>query len=333
MMQEGYRSLAQRTLDAFYSLRSSIPRQMPEVERELNQYKQILEMVTLTGNIKEGGNTTRGNLNFMIDCFEQFIPAQLKPSNHELALAFATSAIRAYFGITSMEELLEKAQISKINVSSGMGGISLMGQMGDKTPQRVFFINYDPQMPAYSAIINIHELKHGLQPELEQTYQVLFGLSDIGGYSNFTNSFGRSPTLKKMMMDIAMESHQLNFLDTKEARTVAKIAGVDMDALDSFLKENIPVMDFLSCYQEGDAYLAQTDIIKAMPDLQGRGVYLQLYELFSLTDALIAPFQKPKEKVYEVGIGMVEYFRNNPSEAVELKKSRVFYEEVSKRLN
>ena len=114
-------------------------------------------------------------------------------------------------------------------------------------------------------------------------------------------------------------------------RRIEKLAYA-MNTFNDYLRKNIPKMDFLTCYTEGDAYLTQTDIIKSMPDLQSRGVYLQAYELLSLTDALIAPFQKPKERVYEIGIGMVEYFRNNPTLTESLKNLVTFHQQVSEKL-
>jgi len=332
MIQEGYKSLAKRTLGVCDSFIPTLPRQMPEVQREFETYRQILEQISQTGDVKERGDTANKNFHNMIGLFEQAIPIGLKPQNPTMAIAFATSAIRAYDRISSLEELLKRTNISELNISPDGGGIALTDSGEGGNPKRVLFVQYNPVMPAHSAIINIHEFRHGLQPEMQQIYDTLFGLLDIKGFPALMKSVYKIPELEQKMSAIAIATHQLHFLDLEEVKEVAKRVGVDMSKFNEYLRENIPKMDFLACYSEGDAYLTQTDIIKSMPDFQGIGVHLQAYELLSLTDALVAPFQIPKDKVYELGIGLVEYFRNNPSQTGDLKNSVTFHQQVSEKL-
>ncbi|MBW6451722.1 MAG: hypothetical protein K0B02_03255 [DPANN group archaeon] len=44
---------------------------------------------------------------------------------------------------------------------------------------------------------------------------------------------------------------------------------------------------------------------------------------------LLAPFQKPREKYYEVGIGLNQYLKNHPESVETLIASEAFYSNVS----
>ena len=114
MIQSGYKSLANRALNELSSFETTLPRQMPQVQKEFETYKRKLEQLSRSGDIYSLGNDTLSNFRIIIDIFDQSIPSRLKPQSPTAAVGMAISAVRAYEKISTIEELLSKTGILRV---------------------------------------------------------------------------------------------------------------------------------------------------------------------------------------------------------------------------
>lgn len=132
------------------------------------------------------------------------------------------------------------------------------------------------------------------------------------------------------MLKKVTEEHQLSYLLEPEVQTLAEQIGVDMKALNAYLKKNIPLFNFNYCFVEGDAFLRTVEMLKNPTLMQKAPNELKRYVLIALTYALVAPFSEPKPNIYEVGVGMVRYMRDNTGLEGQLKQSRSFHEGLTR---
>lgn len=188
----------------------------------------------------------------------------------------------------------------------------MKGRVGDTS--KILYVEFNDLRRAYSVVVNAHELLHGVQEGRSKINDVLFGLCEIPGYSTFFDRLRQDPVRNRELMEEVMKTHQLNYLNRESVRGIAQRAGLPMRQYRRLLEEHVPVMNFLSCSTEGEAYLDQTEAVRAAPwmDESVRPLYVAL----SIVDALSSPFQKPRERIYEIGLGMVEWMRAHPEEQI-----------------
>jgi len=324
IIKEGYRSLAKRTLELYKSLeRNTATSYSEDIE---NQFKANLEKISITGDIISIGQSGARNFHDVMDMLGQAIPPNLKPDGFQTSLAFALYLITTYFGM-SIDEFLKKSRITSFGYNANLAGIATLGNSNNL--QRILYVSFDYRRPAHSVIVNVHELYHALQPERQEIEEILIEKTKIRGYSRLVEAIASDTTLRRKRAEIIMASNELNFFELPEVLAKAKKVGVDLKEFRAYLKKYVPRVNFLTCYTEGEAYILQRDVIANSPLLQRYGIILKAYELMSLIDALLAPFLKPKEKVYEIGVGLFEYLRNHPDEKETLINSREFHRKLS----
>lgn len=326
-VREGYRSLAGRTLE-LYESNLNIFSPSPDDIRKLNQFSDNLKKVRDSGDVRSIDKSGKQNLKDIMFMIDQVIPKNLKPTNAMTSLGLASISLRYYFGIPSFEELARRCRLDAITIANGFSGIATAGTIKDGI-KKIYYVFFDPEKPVYSVIVDIHDFYLALQPEMLEIEDILTEKTKIDGYDRLMDAINSDSALTKKRVEIAMASHELNFLKSPEVIAKAREAKVDLERFEAYLRENVPRMNFLTCYHEGDAFIAQRDIIASSPDLQGHTISLKAYELFALIDALSAPFLTPKQKVHEVGVGLLEYFKSNPNQRELLRNSREFHLELT----
>ena len=329
MVAEGYRSLAARTLSLFDTFTATIPRQHGDADKALRLYRQNLAQLRRTGDIFGLGADAKENFLDIVSLVEQAVPSPLKPQEPQDALMMALEAVQAYEGIASIDLLVHRLGVSEINITDkGGAGIAYLESTETGHKKKIFFAQYKPRMQAHSVVVNVHEMWHCLQPEHQEVDAILAKHGDIPGYDGLADAVYHNPDALRKMIDVCKETHMLHFLSGRQARAIAQRTGVDVAALDAFLDENTAELTFLRCLTEGDAYLAQRDIVVSSPRIQGQRRGQALYKLLALSDALSAPFQKPSPMVYHAGIGLVSFMRNHPEAEQEIRTSKAVHDEI-----
>lgn len=327
IVRAGYRSLAQRTLEHYNRLKSRLSSDLPRDLQTLDQFVDNLHHLSETGDI---GSLENGKTNFQhtASMFEQAIPYRYKANSLNLALGLAMSSLMEYFDISTPQELLKKAKIDDIQRDSDYGNVVTLPQKDGPT-LRVLNAYFHPNRGAHATIVNIHIIYKCLQPEFQEPLDVLKELEDIPGYDGLHQITQGQDASIDSAIDYATNSHILHFLNLSKSKKAAQESGVNMDRLNAYLSRNIPRLDFLTCYSEGDAYLMQRDIIAVNPILRRDQAIIQGYQLLALVDALSSASLGPRLKYNRLGIGLAEYFRNHPAEKEKLKNSSEFHQEVS----
>ncbi len=326
MVKVGYRSLAQRTLRAYERIEPYIHSSHPEDLRRLREFKGCLETLRLSGDLMAQGESAKRSFGDALDQFNQAVPPQFKPSDAQGALAVASIGIRNYYGIPDFKTLLERAKINEIRFATE-AGLALMER--DGSIHRIFFAAGDLRRPVLAVVANIHEFIHALDARQERILEICSKLDQIPGMRNFTGKVIEDSAISRKRIDVVRSSHDLNFFSLPEVIELADQNGVDVDRLREFLAEHSPVMDFVVCSDEGNAYLKQGQVVRTMPGLSSNPPLLAAYELVALIDALRAGFVEPKKKYYLVGIGIYEYCETEPGTYEQIRESKEFHRELA----
>jgi hypothetical protein len=323
IVQEGHRALAQRVMPRLDLMLSEIPKQPPAIQAVLDGGKSALSEISRSGDYARLDAAQKKHLSDIVPLVESSIG--LKPHDPDIMFGLAVSAIRAYFNIESMEEFARRSGITQF-AYGGSSGVAYTSTNGKA--EKIFMFSFSPRQPALSTIVTIHELYSAMQPEMPRILGILERANEVPGYSEFMLAVRNDPELKQRWLDAAVESHQLAFFSTELAQHAAAERGADIAAFKEYLRENTPMLNLLSCYVAGDAYLMQGDIIVKAPDLVSHPEAGR-YELLSLADAARGPLLPPKMTVYDVGIGLASYIRGNPGSRDEIL-SHAFAENLTR---
>lgn len=329
IVREGYRSLAGRTLELLDDFRGDFKSGYEPDNKRLQKYRQFLMEVSTTGNIHEMGSEGAEILGQIVQMIDRAIPSDLKPSTPKLTLGMASVAIREYHNIPDFNALLEQAGISEIHFTSDTGCL-LREEGPEDNIQKILLSHFNPNMPAYSVLANVHELHHALQDEFNYIGKILNEVLAVPNYEKLDRVIRQNPVLTQTRDDIIAKSNYLRFLNLPVVKVAAIQAGIDFKPFQDFVAVNLPTLDFFTTYTEGDAYVAQHDIIAQSKDLQPYTATLKAYRLLALTEALLSAFQQPDLRYYEVGIGLVEYLKNHPKEKERIMASKRIHQQVSK---
>ncbi len=328
MVQEGYKSLASRTSELYQTVKPNLKIEHRFIPA-LSQFEADLRNVISSGKISSIDSKGAQNLSDIIDICEYSIPSGFMPHSAGISMGAAVYSARSYFGLIA-EELFKKASIDNVLPTSGNPGILFAQDAGGKKI-KIFHYVFDPVRPAHSVIVNIHELQHALQPETQAIYRIVDELDMDNRFSKLSGAILSDPKLRELNLESMGNSHKLRLYSRPEVIKKAEELKIDVTALKSYIRDNTPVMDFLTAYTEGDAHLMQSEIVAANPDLKKDNQVLEMYRLIGLTDALRAPFGDSKPRFNDVGVGLAEYFRLHPEQKSLLMNSAKFHQELSRK--
>ncbi len=323
-VKEGFKSLGRKTLDLYREFSSNIDI-TPKGREFFSEFKDNLKFIRNKGDIKKIGKDGENNFRDLMYIADQEINYNLKPTDVNSSLDMAGTSVSAYYGISN-DELKERMYVDSFIQTEKYPSI-LSTDEGGKM-KRIFYVFFKDSVAAYSVLLNIHEIIHTLQEDSNKIDRIMVERDRIKGHHELMTEIKKDQNLRKKRIEIATDSHELNFLKLLEVMKKGEEVGVDIEHLSRYLEENIPTANFLSCYIDGEAFLLERDIIKAHPILKNYNNQLKSYELIAAVDALVAPFAEERGKVYEVGIGLYEWFRNNP-DMISLKDSREFHLELT----
>ncbi|MBW2974751.1 hypothetical protein KY366_03460 [Candidatus Woesearchaeota archaeon] len=322
MVSKGYKSLASRTICAYndvcmhYNLHN-----VPALKRLFG----MLDYICDNGDIRHLGEEGRKVFSDSIITLDLAIPERLKPFDEGSARKFAVDAMENYMHIYGIENLKSEGNITDIVMNSGQR--ILKWSLSEEGVVKELHLVYDPNLPAYSTIGNIHEFYHAFQTEKEAIYRLLKEMSEVPGFKRLTSLAYNDPHLKEELSRITKESHQLNYYKLPAVLELAANEGIDTAPLSGFIEKNTPLMNFLMCYKEGDAYLKQTEILSGSSFAKDDPRVLKLYRLMSLCDALAAALQPLRPTIFEAGIGMAESMRMNRT---SMKDCGEFHDKLTK---
>ncbi|HZX45570.1 MAG TPA: hypothetical protein VFF28_07865 [Candidatus Nanoarchaeia archaeon] len=231
--------------------------------------------------------------------------------------------MRRYTGISTFKEYPQRAGIDEVEYNGHFFGIR------DELDKRVFCISYLPKRPVFSAISNIHELRHGLQKERQVMVEVRKNFTSLPNFQRLEAKVKASRGLVKRRFDFMRNTHGLNFYKSPDVRKLAQESGMDISAYDAFLAENVPFMTLIQCYCEGDAHVMEPVITPLIPQLEGQSLVLDMYILSAYIDCLLAHAKSKMQKVYWVGTGIAEYIRNHPPEKDAILGSKEFQKQLT----
>lgn len=319
----GYKSLAGRTLDLYLHIEQYIPN-FDQNRAYKEKFKGLLKEMRDQGNILAGDPEVLLAMRIMLN---EAIPYAYRARNADQAFALGSIAVMEYKNETDPEEFIRSLRLDGRIVSTEYAGFNI--QVGEGSQRRRLFQQlYREGEDAISVISTCHELIHCRQENWAEIERIIEGTNKIPHFGRLEEHL-RDPRLNARMVEISKALHVLHFYDLPEVRELARASGVDMEAYDRFIVENMPKLDALMCFVEGEAYIAQGDIISNASFLKGDPLARKDYELIALVDALLAPLINIKGRVYYIGNGLFEYFKIQPNQKEGLVTSPEFHREVS----
>ncbi|MFH1398841.1 MAG: hypothetical protein ABIG95_01900 [Candidatus Woesearchaeota archaeon] len=336
IVAEGHKSLANRVLQLLDEIDPILIGVADNPISGLEQIREIAQTVAITGDIRPFGDLARADLYFTPITITDAIPNSYKPKSKFETVSDAALGLHAFkpinerYGFVSPEELLRYVGIrgiGNIEFTSFQGGATAIFQADSEDSE--WILEYDPEHPLLSVFSNIHELSHGLQEVFRTIHSIMGDLRVMPGVAAMMDTIWDDANLKQRLLEFTFSTHQLHFLRSRYIMDIAWNSGVDMVKYERFLDEFIPLFDYLYCFMEGDAHLTTWDVVESHPRYNDDGLIARLCTLAVGLDALRAPLKSPKPIIYYVGVGMVQFMRDNPKLAEHMVQSTEFHQELS----
>ncbi len=324
IVREGYKSLARKTMEAYDGCTPLNCVRNSKYKGDLKEYRQMLRDIRMNGSVRIDIERRKFNCDTVNGLIEIVIPRQYKPDSVQRTFDMAAASVQVYAQYASIDEMMQKNHITGYAQANDRGTAPIADIDGKRFKEIRF--PYHENIPMLSLITATHETWHCLQKEENEIFAILDGVTQISGYEAFLKHVWRDQNLSNLMVSVAHTSHMLDFFNLPQIRLESQKHGISLDRLDAFLSENLPKMNALAAYLEGDAYHHQTEILVKSPYIQRMGnEVVAAYKLSSL-NAVLTPNPDEENPKYHAGIGMVEFARKNNAE--QLIRSDSFAREL-----
>jgi hypothetical protein len=315
IITEGYRSLASRTLRIFDEIYT---------RKAVHNADYIEKSRDMLARLSETGRPLKDDYDnsymLMMGYIERTTPRRFDDKSRCATHAF--EAVLRYYGIT-FETYKEISGLDGIELGTKEGRFTVV-HLKDESVLKMLYLPFDAKMPIRSLVADTHEIIHPLQREFDQIRSIFRQFNEMDGVEGILGMIAMDDDL---LHQFECEYH-LEFFQTKTGRRLIKESKIDRRRFDSFLDENLPLMNYLRCKIEGEAYVYAAEILSDyLPDQKQ-------YELYALLLALSQQFvvrpteQKtfipffrserlantPLSKINVAGIGLAEYTRLHPKE-------------------
>lgn len=303
-VRKGYQSLASKALDELNEFGKSQTAFSKDDAEALAITRRYLAQIKATGKPVTRDTRIQDRLERAIGVVDRTISRELVPDSPLLAIGMATFPVRGYFGINSVEEWLKQAEINGV-VFSDRGAAVIYTEDRSGNPRRVYQAYYNPNKPAHSVVINIHEVYHTMQHGINKAIiSILRGLRNIKGYDKLKARISGDVEISKQEIEASKATSALHFLNLPHVQEIAAKEGVDMPTFKRYLAQNIPRLEILHALLEGEAYNAQYKILEYAKDFDEKTK--RQYRLIALLDILSTPLMHPNTDKYVRGIGLGE---------------------------
>lgn len=319
VIQAGYRYLAEKILK---KMEKVAPNASFSTEI-LDNFKRDLEKILETGDIRSIGKPE--NLHLASCLFEDCIDDRLKPKDKNSCANIPLYFLSEHYNVTP-PEMKKMLNFNRIILSEQQSGIEIQEDGGKRA--KWLFVFHDQGRPALSILLNLKSMYHGLQPEQDQRADIMNEIYCQPNYKKLIESAANDPQLTNLWETDMYRSNELHFLERPEVMQKAIALGIDVETFFEKVIRLRPQVDFLTCYLAGDGFLKMSDIVEKSREL-GNSSSAYCYRLLAQTYGLIAPFNKVRETVHEVGIGLCSYLREHPDQKQLLMKSAEFHKALS----